>query len=462
MASDQLSRKDNTKDETVIRVEKVRVPKMASHFESLAAEKGKATEDISHDRHHQDDFVSLSDMDKQRHANTVADKEAEAKRRMEKSEPQTVGKFEVEARGKEKGSSDKSSNAGDKNREKSNVMGKEENRGESTDEGNKEQYSFGEISKLRAEAQQKSNDAIRAAEDKYKKALQVAREEIGQKGAQAKDTCLEHAHYLVDRGQAAKETAINKAQQGGAAAKDTIVGAKDYTVQKAAEAKEAAVSTGGKAKDYTLQKAVEAKDVTVDTSKDAAQYAGKTAVSVKDKAAAAGWTAAHYSTEKAVDGTKAAARVVKGAAEYAGHKAAEIAAVPLTAAKDMALSAGETAKGYTARKKEEAQRGLDTKQMSTEGQETFQGEGKKKEDSREYHEIETSDVRKNRESGQDMTKEVGSHGVEELGNERGTKGTSMLGAIGETIVEIAQTTKELVIGEDVSPHQKRDQRSKSS
>lgn len=75
-------------------------------------------------------------------------------------------------------------------------------------------------------------------------------------------------------------------------------------------------------------------------------------------------TAAQYTTEKAVEGTKAAARAVQGVAGYAGHKAAEIVAKPLGAAKEVAVSTGETMKEYTARKKEEAERELMAKRSS--------------------------------------------------------------------------------------------------
>lgn len=69
-----------------------------------------------------------------------------------------------------------------------------------------------------------------------------------------------------------------------------------------------------------------------------------------------------------------------------------------------------------------------------------------------------------KKSDQDMTKEAASHGVQEQGDEGVTKGSSqgVLGAIGETIVEIAQNTKDLVIGEDVTQQQQRHQSNESS
>ncbi|PON96401.1 Seed biotin-containing protein SBP [Trema orientale] len=498
MASDQSSRRENTMDEREIHVEKDRVPKMTVHYETLAEQvKGSdTTGDVggAGKRRESHEFVSLSDKDKQRdsnvekarNANMVADKEAEAKQQgMEKSGPKTVAKFEVKG-GEEKVPSDKArtgeGEAGDRERGTSTTeMGKEQSQEQrekssesresqqeqGTDQGNKGEYTLEEISKLRAEAQQKSNEAIRAAEERYSNALQSVKQGIGEKGTQTKDTCLQGAQYLKEKGQAAKDTVLEKGQ----AAKETVLekgqAAKDTVIEKAAEAKEAAVSTGEKAKEYTVQKAAQAKDVTVETGKEAAEYTAKTAASVKDKAAVAGWTVAHYSTEKAVEGTKAAARVVKGAAEYAGHKAVEIAAKPLSAAKDMALSAGESAKEYTARKKEEAQKELEVKQRSTEGQETVQSQGEKTEESTEPHEMEMPEERESRKPDQDTTKEAAaaSHGFQEHGHKEGAmKGSShgVLGAIGETIVEIAQTTKDLVIGEDVTQQQKRDQSNESS
>ena len=97
--------------------------------------------------------------------------------------------------------------------------------------------------------------------------------------------------------------------------------------------------------------------------------------------------------------------------------------------------------------------------------ETFQSLGEKKEESTEHHDMETSvetDSRKSEDMSQ-MTKEVASHGAQEHGDGGVIKGSShgVLGAIGETIVEIAQTTKDLVIGEDFTRQQKRDQSNES-
>ena len=102
---------------------------------------------------------------------------------------------------------------------------------------------------------------------------------------------------------------------------------------------------------YVEEKAVGAKDFTSETGKIAIDYAGKTVVEAKARAAVAGWTAAHYSCEKAVEGTKMAARAVKGAAEYTDYVANELAVKPLSAAKDVVISTGESAKEYTARRK---------------------------------------------------------------------------------------------------------------
>nr|KYP53303.1 Seed biotin-containing protein SBP65 [Cajanus cajan] len=160
----------------------------------------------------------------------------------------------------------------------------------------------------------------------------------------------------------AKDVTLEKGQQGYiAAAKDSITSA----VEKAAPVAQ-------KAKGYTLQAAEKAKcagcttasyvgEKAVEGGKTAAEYAGKVAVDLKDKAVVAGWAAAHFSTEKTVEGTKAAAHVMEGAAGYAGQKAADLASKSAGAVKGLAASAGETAKDYTARKKEEAKRELEAK-----------------------------------------------------------------------------------------------------
>lgn len=145
---------------------------------------------------------------------------------------------------------------------------------------------------------------------------------------------------------------------------------------------------------------------------------------VKDRASAAGWTAAHYTTEKAVEGTKATGRAVGGVAGYVGEKAtaagqaiADMAKKPLGAARDAVVSTGESAKEYTGRKEEEAHRALESKKTTE------------------------TDHRQDQQQKEEETAET----VVQGGGEGGGGG-GVLGAIGETLAEIAQNTAYMVAG----------------
>ncbi|XP_042972064.1 seed biotin-containing protein SBP65-like isoform X2 [Carya illinoinensis] len=319
MASTQTLRENSTG-------EKDRVPTMTRHFESLADKvKDKEREENENQR--------------EKHTDQARGKGS-----------YVVGKFEnVEEdqndTGKAKGGEGEGTDIGE---------GRGECKEVSKGQERKEQPSLEEISKLRAKAQQNSLETLRAAEERYEKAKESVSQGLGaateytkEKAAQTKDTAL-------DKGRAVKDSAAEKGAQAKETVTSTAKTAEDYTA-----------STAEKAKDYALQKAVEAKEAAVRAGEEKAE-------DLKDGTAVAGWTAAHYSCEKALEGTKAAARAVKETAEYAGHKAAEIASKPLSAAKDVVVGTGESAKEYTARKKEEAGRELKAKrseenQLHTDG-----------------------------------------------------------------------------------------------
>ncbi|KAL5793658.1 hypothetical protein ACOSP7_002252 [Xanthoceras sorbifolium] len=315
-----------------------------------------------------------------------------------------------------------------------------------------------------------------------------------EKGSQAKDTLLQGAQrtsqLVAEKGSQAKDTALEKGSQ----AKDTLYNytvpkaeqAKYYALEKASQAKDIAIDSSKKVASYTEEKAAAAKDVTVESGKGASEYAGNVAADVKDKAVVAGWSTAHsttekamegtgvmakvaqYTAEKAVEGTKAAARAVQEAAGYAGHKAVEIASKPLGAAKETVVATGESMKDYTARKKEEAEREYDAKQ-SQRGQDTewsYQGGGeteqsyqggdnkgesltrKAEEKIEEYARPVASTIRQTlggvEEQGKQMAEQ---HEGENRGGGAAAAAAEMLSAIGETVVEIAETTKDFMVGE---------------
>ncbi|KAK7263728.1 hypothetical protein RJT34_31322 [Clitoria ternatea] len=220
----------------------------------------------------------------------------------------------------------------------------EQGRGREEKEGNK-QPSLEEISKYRAEAQQKAMNEIASAQERYEREKQASSE--AQKFATQKEKNIQAKEKPEAQ---LKEVTREKGQQGHLSPQD-----------KGQHGYDAAKGTVGdvikSAGDTIGEKAAQAKEVTVETGKSAAEVAGD----LKDRASVAGWSAAHYSAEMTVEGTKAVTNVVKGVAEYAGQKASEFAGKSVDTAKGLAASAGENAKEYTARKKGEAERDLEAK-----------------------------------------------------------------------------------------------------
>ncbi|CAL9236633.1 unnamed protein product [Arabidopsis halleri] len=332
-----------------------------------------------------------------------------------------------------------------------------------------------------------------------------------QKAVEAKDTAAEKARraseYMTEKG---KETGSTAAEQAARAKDYTLqktVEAKDIAAEKAQRAAEYMTETGkqagnvaaqkgqeaasmtAKAKDYTVQKAGEAagyvKEATVEGGKGAAHYAGVAA----EKAAAVGWTTAHFTTEKVVQGTKAVAGTVEGAVGYAGHKAVEVGSKAVDLTKEKAAVAADTVVGYTARKKEEAQHrdqemhqggeeekrpGFVTEAKRGYGEEYGGERGSEKdvygygakgmagEGRRDVGEAEYGGGRGREkdvfgygpkgtvgEARRDVGEEYGGgRGSERYVEEEGVGAGGVLGAIGETIAEIAQTTKNIVIGDE--------------
>ncbi|KAL0399741.1 UNVERIFIED_CONTAM: hypothetical protein Sradi_2317400 [Sesamum radiatum] len=264
-----------------------------------------------------------------------------------------------------------------------------EESGEKENHGGEESQaapSLEEISNLRAKAQQNSTKAIRAAEERYEKS------------------------------------------------------------------KEKGASSLHKAKDYTAEKAVAAKEVAVESGKGAAEYVGKVAADVKDHAVVAGWGATHYTLEKAAEATKAVAGVTSSVAGYTGEKVvaakdkvagagkslAGYAGEKIAAAKDAVVATEESAAEYAARKKAAAEKELEAKRASHDKGDWGKTIASKE---RQYGGNEQWATRPT-----DGFEEWDREGAEEQGRSSQEWGSSILHAIGETIVEIGQTAKELLVG----------------
>lgn len=187
---------------------------------------------------------------------------------------------------------------------------------------------------------------------------------------------------------------------------ETARQAKDYTLQKATEGKEAALSTGQTTSQYARDTVVAGKDSTIEVGKRGAGYAGEKATLAKDTTVETAKAVAGYAEklaldvkEKAVEATKVAAEKVKGVAGFGGEK------------------------------KEEKKKEAETEKVGEALvvlEEEYGPEGKV----REEGVILVADEEENAET---------------------VKSGGVLNAIGETIVELAQTAKEMVLGPDDEP-----------
>ncbi|KAJ9170864.1 hypothetical protein P3X46_018928 [Hevea brasiliensis] len=305
--------------------------------------------------------------------------------------------------------------------------GKEEN-------GENKQLSLEEISKLRQFAQQ--NSALKGARERYEKAKEKTSQGLGaaaeyakEKGAQTKDSVLEGtqrtSQQIAEKGAQAKDTVLEGAgkttqyaAEKGSQAKDSLVEGAQKTsqqmVEKGFRAKDTVLEGAQKITQYVAEKGSQAKDTVVEGAQKTSQYA-------KGKAAAAKEATGERITprKKTVEGTKAAARAVQGVTE----KAAELASKPFSVAKQAATSIGESMEYF--------QDGdyTEESQVRSTGREGGEQEA---------------------EPTESISKKVYPEASEEEQQEhhqwQQQRGRSLLGAISETIAEIAQTTKELLIG----------------
>lgn len=361
MASEKL-RKENVTDERNVEVEKDRVPKMTTHFESLAVKAkgdevpvlhGGAAEtetpacgEARGGRVHEEkphEFVSLAGKVEGHEGSGMS---AGRKYRKEGAETDKGGAQMRTAR----------DGGGQKKEEMQEKAGGGEGRQEA---------SLEEISNMRSKAQQNSMEAIRAAEERYEKAKvlgETALQKAKESASQAKGTSLQGIQYAAEKGEVLKDTAKDTLASAGKTAADYTMQAKDVVAEKGHATAQYVAEKAKEAKDNTGDKAAAAKDVTVETGKGAAGYVGKVAGTVKEKAAVAGWGAAHLTAGVAAEATKKVAGVTSSVAGYTGEKVAGAthtvvgyAGEKLAAAKDVVVSTEEKAAEYAARKKAEAQ-----------------------------------------------------------------------------------------------------------
>ncbi|XP_074294123.1 uncharacterized protein LOC141621817 [Silene latifolia] len=455
MASQQ-QRRDNTTHEREMHVEKDIVPKRATKFEELAkASDAAAGKEGS--------AVGVGVQYTGRHQ---GDEEVKSKRHLEWVEGKmgglevggrNVGKFEEEEgqrksrAGMEEHGQHKyqlpSDQAAHLIAEQRYAQSKQHGAGTRTrEEHHQEKHqtppSLEQVTQYRQTAQQNSMDAIRAAEERYAKAKEeaanaayAAKESAkhghGSAAAITRDRVGATTQYLSEELAPVKETLSSAGQKTKAGTQR----ASEYASEKAVQAKDTTVSTTKSVAGYVGEKAAVAKDVAVEKAAVAAGYAGKVAEGVKDQAVVAGWGVAHKTTEIAVEATKMAGSVVgktKDVVASAAHKAAELAEVPVVMAKDTAVDAGEKLADYTARKKMEAERYKEEKQLQYYAQEGT-------------HATSGGGVGEKMQEATETVKDIG-RGIMGGSEEMRESEPGVLGAIGETIVEIAQQTSQLVAG----------------
>ncbi|PIA30510.1 hypothetical protein AQUCO_05500055v1 [Aquilegia coerulea] len=301
---------------------------------------------------------------------------------------------------------------------------KEETQGEK--ESNKGEYSHTveDIGKYRAQAQQNSIEAIRSAEERYAK----AKEEVLSNKNDVKQSADQPQGVPKETGKARG----GEAEKGGDvegvarnAGQETSEKA-GQGVKEAGEETSGIVSVGKTIIDYTKQTAeqaahmaVEAKDVVVTKAGTAVHHAGGKAGQAKDTTIGVG---------KSATGTTAEAG--KGAAGYVVNKAAQ--------AKDVALETGLRAAHYTLKKVVEATEatadaGRKVVDATEEKAEVTKEEKFQKEQEAQEHEAK-------------MRMEVeGEKGPD--AKEQAEQGGSLLGTVGETLVDIGKTAKGLVTGQ---------------
>ncbi|KAI3901288.1 hypothetical protein MKW92_051257 [Papaver armeniacum] len=273
-------------------------------------------------------------------------------------------------------------------------------------EGPHDQGALEEIGKHRQQAQQNSMEAIRGAEERYDKETKkeshhvedvknsLSFEEVGQYRQQAQQNSMEAIRAAEERYEKAKLNGVGKA----------VV---DLTVETGVKAKDVAVSTGSTAVHYVGEKTVDIKDTALDVSKRTVNYAGEKVVAAKDVTLEAS----------------------KKGLGYAGQKSSE--------AKQAAVDTTRSAMEQTSKKLEESNKPSGgTEKASSKLTETNKYPGAE---------------RGTEEKDKGPEKHV--EGIQETEEEIEVGPAQLLGAVGETLAEIAKNAKEMVVGPETELEQ---------
>ncbi|KAL5998434.1 hypothetical protein ACLOJK_009374 [Asimina triloba] len=263
------------------------------------------------------------------------------------------------------------------------------------------------LTQSRQTAQQSSIDALRAAEDRYEKAKQSSAAALGQTKEAAAHGLGATTAYVAGKGSQAKDSAVHatraagdytaeKGQQGFHAAKEGVVSAGQTATEKGQQGqqvvKDYTQQAAGQTKEYLVEKGQQAKDTVVQVGRRAVDYVGEKAGQAKD----------------AVSGQK-----------------------------------DEEAKGEHTHESEllvvmQQEHGEQQSRRTEEGKLDI-GEGRPA----DVPAVDTGDINYSR-SGEERCDENMAAKRQES-REEGNRG-SLLGAVGETVMDIAKSTKNLVIG----------------
>lgn len=341
MASEQTRRDNAISEEIEIHIKKDTVPKITSHFESLAGqakepdniethvegakdERGsaaKALGDVGGATHELAcQFESLADKvknekesyqenekeknaDEARGRNMVAVKEVEAREGQGGGQRglYAVGKFEVivkdekdaeEAKGRE-GEAEKRDRSKEKAEEKRGVTEArskeechEERRGGAKMRSREEGYELGGDTEMRTKEECRENRGD--IEEGQEKKEQPSLEEIARFRATAQQNSVEALRAAEERYERAKESLSLGVSATSEYAKEKAAQAKDTVINTGRTATELAAEKAAQAKDTIAENGAQAKDVVVNTGRTATELAAEKGAQAKDTVAEKG------------------------------------------------------------------------------------------------------------------------------------------------------------------------------
>nr|GEX54756.1 hypothetical protein [Tanacetum cinerariifolium] len=414
MASGQLRRENNTdkSDKKQIHVEKDKVPKMKTHFESLTV---KDTGDQPHVVRHVIGTMHGTQEEKMQDTTQSMQKKGPSHEEISKD------------RGTQQNSMDISFAAEETSRKSKEMDGSL---------GQNEEKSS--VQKVKEYTTQTALENVARASDF-----------VVVKGQQTKESLSSATHTAAEKAAKAKDYTLEKSLQ-----------AKDVVAEKTTGIAGATVDVTKKSASYVGEKVAAAKDVAVETEKTTVGVVSKVAGVVKDKAVVTGWSAAEYASDKAVGVTETMANVTAGVAGYAGDTVVKTKDVLVDVGKktkDMVVSTEESVKDFAARKKAEKQRELEAKN-SKDQDEFWEEETETKKGYDKWGDDQGYNQGGMMQEGDFEYQQGGGKAEGGFEHQEGGVGVGVMRIIGETLVEIGQNTKDMLTGRQGGRYEGEEQR----